>query len=54
MKNHSWPMILKFGVDVQSKQLFLITFCRICHIKRNLQKNRFFFLISRAYLIFQN
>jgi hypothetical protein len=40
MKNDSWPMILKFDVD--SKQLFLITFCRIYHIKGTLQKNRFF------------
>jgi hypothetical protein len=53
MKNHSWPIILKFGIGVDSKQLFLITFCRICYIKDTLQENTFF-LISKKYLIFQN
>jgi hypothetical protein len=36
-------MILKFGIGALNKQLFLITFCRICHTKGTLQKNRFFF-----------
>jgi hypothetical protein len=44
MKNHSWHdfEMLSRGLDVDSKQPFLITFCRIYHIKGTLQKNRFF------------
>jgi hypothetical protein len=40
MKNHSWPMILKFG----SEQLFLVAFCRVCHIRGTLlhRKGGFF------------
>jgi hypothetical protein len=34
--------ILSRGLDVDYKQLFLITFCCIYHIKGTLQKNRFF------------
>jgi hypothetical protein len=34
--------ILSKGLDVDSKQLFLIIFGRIYHIKGTLQKNRFF------------
>jgi hypothetical protein len=55
-KNHSWLMILILsrGLDDDSKQLFLITFSRICHIKGTLQEI-FFSKISKVYyLIFQN
>jgi hypothetical protein len=34
--------ILSKGLDIDFKQRFLITFCRIYHIKGTLQKNRFF------------
>jgi hypothetical protein len=53
-------MILKFylggrGLDVDSKQLFLISFSRIYHIKGTLLYKKIDFLkISKAYLTFQN
>jgi hypothetical protein len=57
-KEKSWLAddfeILSKGLDVDSKQLFLITFCRIYHIKGTLQENSFFLKISKAYLTFQN
>jgi hypothetical protein len=48
----SWPMILKFGIggDINSKQLLLITFCHICHIKGGhftLEKKIFFLKFPR-------
>jgi hypothetical protein len=46
MKNHSWPItyfeIWYMGLDIDSKRFFVITFCRICHIKGTLQENSFF------------
>jgi hypothetical protein len=40
MKNYSWPItnfeIWYMGLDIDSKRFFVITFCRICHIKGTL------------------
>jgi hypothetical protein len=47
--------ILSKGLDIDSKQLFLITFCRIYHIKGTLLYRKIGFLkISKEYLTFQN
>jgi hypothetical protein len=47
--------ILSRGLDVDSKQLLLMTFCRIYHIKGTLLYRKIGFLkISKAYLTFQN
>jgi hypothetical protein len=47
--------ILSRALDVDSKQIFLIIFCRIYHIKSTLFYRTLGFLkISKTYLIFQN
>jgi hypothetical protein len=47
--------ILCKGLDVDSKQLSLITFCRIYHIKGTLLYKKIGFLkVSKEYLTFQN